>query len=93
MRDAQPLGEHAAVAAVAVDELDHTGRRARRTNALLDAVRVDRVEQSDAAADHERVRTALEELVGDPAEAVFELVTEAGLHASDSVRSDRSIAG
>ena len=51
---------------------------------ILELFRFERIDQPDAAVGDERVRAALQELVGDPAESVGEFVAEAELHRGES---------
>ena len=74
MRNAEPLGDLDAVATVAVEQLDDTGRRACGTHTLLHPGVVHRIDEPDTAVDDERVRATPHELVLDPAEAGLELV-------------------
>jgi hypothetical protein len=84
MRDAEPLSERRTVAAVAIDQLDDAGRSPGRVDTILELLRVERIDQPDAAVGNERVRAALEELVGDPAESSSEFVAEAKPHPGES---------
>jgi hypothetical protein len=78
----EPRSEGSAVTVVAVEKLEHPGGLAERSDPLLDAAPVDRVDDPDAAAYRECVRRSLEAqgLVGDPAEAEWRLVARAELH-------------
>ena len=71
------IRERCGVAVVPVEELDYTGRLARRANPLLHSLAVDRVDHPDTVVDDDRVRAALHEFVDDPAEAGLVLVAEA----------------
>ena len=84
MRDAEPLRDLDAVSAVAVEQLDDTGRRARGAHALLHTGVVHRVDEPHAVADDQRVRATPQELVLDPAEAGLELVYDDHLAAHAS---------
>ncbi len=68
-RHAEPGCERSGVSAVAIEELDHAGRLAQRTNALVDARCLDRIEDPHPAAGDERVRRSLQLGALDPAEA------------------------
>lgn len=82
--DAEPSCERGAVAVVAVEQLEHAGGRAGCADSLLDVVSIDRVDHPDATVHGESVRAAFHELVGNPAEAAVELVTEPDSHAGES---------
>ncbi len=74
VRHAELLRERSAVAVVAVEQLDHARRLARRADPFFDPLAVDRVEEPDSAVGYERMGTALEELVLDqPLEAGVKL--------------------
>src|SRR5947208_2772983 len=75
----EPSGKAGAVAVVPVEQLEHAGRSAGRSDALLNAIPVDRIDHPDAAVHDDGVRAALHELVGDPAETAVKLVAEAEL--------------
>jgi hypothetical protein len=75
--DAQPRGERIGVATVAVEEEEHGGGIAEAADPLVDAVRVDRVDDVDPVADRERVRRSPEQVAVDgPPEAEVGLVEE-----------------
>lgn len=83
---AETIRERGAVALVPVEELDHPRGLAEPAHPLLDAVGVQGIEEPDAAAGDECVRTALHELVADPAKPELALVAEAdGTHAAEAV--------
>ena len=84
MRDAEPLRDLDAVATVAVEQLDDTGRRACCAHTSLHPDVVHRVDEPDAAAADEGVRATPHELVLDPAEAGLELVYDVHLAAHAS---------
>jgi hypothetical protein len=84
MRNAEALGERRAVAIVPIEQLQDARRSAGCANTLVQPVPVERVDQPDAAVRDERVRAALHELVGDPAESAFELVAIADPHSGES---------
>ena len=85
-RDAEAARERAAVAPVAVEQLDDARGLAERADPLLHPVPVDRVDQPDLAVEHERVRAALQDrrLGRDPADAPLLLVAEANVHQAAS---------
>ena len=70
----------AAIAVVAVEQLQDARRCACRADPLLDTFPVDGIDHPDATVVDEGVRAPLHELVDDPAEATVELVAEADLH-------------
>jgi hypothetical protein len=84
MRNAEAARKERTVPIVAVEQLKDAGRVACRAHSLLDAVAGEGVDQPDAPARDERVRTAFHELVDDPAEADLEFVAEPDLHGSES---------
>jgi hypothetical protein len=84
MRNAEPPRESRAVAVVTIDELYDAGGGTGRTDAVVQPVPVERIDQPDAAVRDERMRAALKELVCDPAESVFELVAVAQPHSPES---------
>ena len=75
--------EGRAVTIVAVEQLEHTGWRAGRADALLDTDPVHRVDHPDATVHDESVRGALHELGDDPAEAAGELVAKSDFHPGE----------
>ena len=79
---AETLRNGEAVALVPVEELDDAGRIAERTDARLDALSVDRIDEPDSAAGANRMRGAqhVGGLGGDPAEPELRLVGEADVH-------------
>lgn len=72
MRHAEAVRQLRAVAVVPVEQLDHAGGSAGTRDQLV----VERIDQPGLPVEDERVRAALHELVGDPAEAAVELVYE-----------------
>src|SRR5207244_7555523 len=74
MGHAELARERGTVAPVPVEQLDDARRRSGGANALLDPLAVDGIDHPHLSAGDERVRTALHELVLDPAEAGVELV-------------------
>ena len=72
--DTEPSGEGRAVAVVPVEQLEDACGRARRADPLLDTLSVDGIDRPDASVLDEGMRTALHELLDDPAEAAVELV-------------------
>ena len=79
MADTEPGSERGAVAVVPVEQLEDARRRACGADPLLDAIPVDGIDHPDTAVVDESVRTALHELVDDPAEPAVELVAETHL--------------
>ena len=84
MQNVEPRRDYRAIAVVVAEQLDHADRSPGRTDALVQPVPVERVDQPDAAVRPERMRAALHEFVGDPAESVSELVAIADLHSGES---------
>jgi len=81
--DTKSGSEGRAVTIVAVEQLEHTGGSAGRTDAFLDTVAVDGVDHPDAPVHDESVRAALHELRDDPAEAAGELVAKSDFHPGE----------
>ena len=79
----EPIGEGRAVSVVPVEKLEDARRSARCADSLLDAFRIDRVYEPDAAVLDERVRATLHELGDDPPEAAFELVAKSDSHCGE----------
>lgn len=80
MRNGEALGKRPAVAVVAVQELNDSGRLTGCAAALFDAVTLHGVYQPDTALHDESVRAPKQELVDDPAESALELIAEPDLH-------------
>jgi hypothetical protein len=72
MRHAEAVRQLRTIAVVSVEQLDH----ARRSAGTRDQLVLEWIDQPGLPVDGERVRAALHELVGDPAEAAVELVYE-----------------
>jgi len=80
-RHAKPRRHRCAVAFVAVEQLDDSGRLAELTDPLVETRSVDGVRQPDTVARADRVRGARDPLVLErPGEAVLELVAEFERH-------------
>jgi len=75
-------GESGAVAAVPVEELDHSCRPAERTDALIQSAAVDRIDDPHVGSVYQGMRRAthVRGLGGDPAEAELKLVAETNVH-------------
>lgn len=84
MRNAEPRSERRAIAIVPIEQLQDACRSAGCANTLVQPVPIECVDQPDTAVRNERVRAALHELVGDPAESAVELVAIAELHSGES---------
>jgi hypothetical protein len=82
--NAEPRSERRAIAIVPIEQLEDACRSSGCADALVEPVPVECVDQPDAAVRNERVRAALHELVGDPAESVAELVAIADSHPGES---------
>jgi hypothetical protein len=85
MRNAELRSERRAIAIVPIEQLQNPCRSSGCANTLVQSVAVECVDQPDASVGNERMRTALHELVGDPAESVFELVAIADPHSGKSM--------
>ncbi len=81
--DTKSGSEGRAVTIVTVEQLEHNGWRAGRTDAFLDTLAVDGVDHPDAPVHDESVRAALHELRDDPAEAAGELVAKSDFHPGE----------
>lgn len=80
-RHTEPVRDRGAVALVPVEELDDAGRLAEGAEPVVEAVAVDRVGQPHTAVCQHGVRGAAQKLpLGQPAEAVLELVAESERH-------------
>lgn len=85
MRNAEPRSERRAIAIVPIEQLQNPCRIPGCANTLVQPLPVECVDQPDASVGNERVRAALHELVGDPAESLFELVAIADPHSGESM--------
>jgi hypothetical protein len=64
-----------------VEQLDHAGRLAERAHPFFELWLVDWIDEPDATLEDERVRGALDPLVGRPTEPPVPLVKQMPRHA------------
>ena len=90
VRHLEPRGHCRGGTVVAVEQLEHARRLAEREHVLLDALRLDRIDEPDAAVDDERVARLRLGGILDPAEPEVGLVRQADGHAAPSCSKARS---
>jgi hypothetical protein len=77
VRDAEARGERSAGARMAVEQLNDATGLAERADPVFHAIRLDRIDDPDAAPGEQRMRRSLHPIGVDPAEAPVGLVAEA----------------